>query len=132
MDASSRQDARSSANHPIVAALPCPGQRLRKQERGPERQSSPGPRWCSQSPPSAVGELEALAGALAAVFLALLHAAIPGQEARVAQFLRHGHDGLVGLAVLVGLGGLQAEVGLQGAGDTLAAGAGLAGGAAAL
>src|SRR5436190_7356677 len=78
---------------------------------------------------SALAELEALAGALAAVLLALLHAAVARQVARVAQLLGHRHDGLVGRLALGGrrAGRRQAEHLLQRPGDALAARAGLAG-----
>src|SRR5262249_35054431 len=76
----------------------------------------------------ALGELEALAGALFAVFLAFLHAAIAGEIAGVAEDLG---DAAGGFAVGFGRGRV-AEHGLEGAGGPLANGAGLAGDAAPL
>src|SRR5262249_13158819 len=76
-------------------------------------------------------ELEALAGALAAVLLSLLHAAVAGQVAGVAELL--GHVRLpFGLLAVGGRLAAQAEHVLQRAGHALAARAALAGEAAAL
>src|SRR5262249_42668008 len=67
-------------------------------------------------------ELEALAGALAAVFLAFLHAAVAGEIAGVAELLGHADDRVLAVA---GVLGRQAEHLLERAGDTLAGSAGL-------
>src|SRR5262249_9776441 len=73
-----------------------------------------------------------VAGALATVLLAFLHAAVAGQEAGVTQLLGHGAGPGGLLAVGGGLLGLQAEHHLQGPGNALRAGARLAGEAAAV
>src|SRR5262249_38140522 len=80
---------------------------------------------------SALGELEALARALAAVLLAFLHAAIAGQEVRIAQLLGHAAD-LIGAIRALLLRGGQPEHLLEGTGDPLANGPGLPADAAAL
>src|SRR4051794_34110401 len=78
---------------------------------------------------SALRELEALAGALAAVLLAFLHALVAGEIAAVAQLLVHAASSL-GLGAFGARGG--AEHAFQGAGDALADGTGLAGETAAV
>src|SRR5262245_59289706 len=78
-----------------------------------------------------LGELEALAGALTAVFLTFLHAAVAGQEVRIAQLLGHAAN-VVGAVGAFLLRGGQAEHLLEGAGDALADGAALAADTAAL
>src|SRR6185437_2160656 len=78
-----------------------------------------------------LGELEALACALAAVFLAFLHTVVAGQEERIAQLLGHAAD-LVGTIGAFLLSARQTEHFLERAGSTLANRAGLSGDAAAL
>src|SRR5262245_43990142 len=73
-------------------------------------------------------ELEALAGALLAVLLALLHAAVAREVAGVAQLLVHADGGRIGS----GIAGDGPEHDLESAGQTLADGAGLAGEPAAM
>src|SRR5262249_46096162 len=80
---------------------------------------------------SALGELEALAGAFAAVLLAFLHAAVAGKEAGVTQLLGHAAGGAL-LAVGGGRFGLRAEHVFDGPGQSLADGPGLPREAAAL
>ncbi len=67
----------------------------------------------------ALGELECLAGALEAVLLAFLHAAIAGQVTRIAQLLGHAVRGILGADL--GAGG-QCVHALEGASDSLADG----------
>src|SRR5262245_56385543 len=87
---------------------------------------------------SSLRELEALACSLATVLLALLHPAIAGEVAGVAQLLGHrarrilGRRGAVGRRCCRRGGGLEAEHVLERAGNALRACAGLAGNAAAL
>src|SRR5262245_40980583 len=81
------------------------------------------PRVATRGLGSALRELEALAGALAAVFLAFLHAAVAGQVAGIAQLLGHVVDRLA----VHGFGrGGQAVHLLQGPRDALADGPALA------
>src|SRR5262245_370760 len=68
-------------------------------------------------------ELEALAGALLAVFFALLHAAVAGEVAGVAQLLVHADGGRIG----GGVAGDGSEHDFESAGQSLADGARLAG-----
>src|SRR5262249_51835130 len=108
-----------------------------------ERPASAG--WCFDKPApagrrrpfaaamgSALGELEALASPLAAILLALFHAAVAGQVTAVAQFLGHAARAGLLLAVRrrVALLGWWGKHVFQGAGDTLADRPGLAGEAA--
>src|SRR5260370_4518063 len=74
----------------------------------------------------ALRELEALAGALAAVLLAFLHAAVAGEVAGIAEFLGHA------TARFLLARGRGTEHFLQGAGHALADGARLPGEAAAV
>src|SRR5262245_57423545 len=79
-------------------------------------------------PGSPLRELEALAGALLAVFFALLHAAVAGEVSGVAQLLVHADGGRIGS----GIAGDGPEHDLESAGQALADGAGLAGEPAAM
>src|SRR5260370_41418084 len=72
-------------------------------------------------------ELEALAGAFAAVFFAFFHAAVAGEIAGIVDLFDHAAGGLT-----IGAGGGLAEHNFQGTGDALADGASLAGEAAAM
>src|SRR5207244_2888661 len=100
---------------------------------GRSSKESPKAASCRRAPKhgSALGELERLASALAAVLLAFLHAAVARQVAGRTQLVAHVDDVLVGHLAL-GNGGVQAEHRLERAGDALADRAGLAGDAAAL
>src|SRR5262245_28394287 len=118
----------------IVLAFATPAQRGPGKLKGAHAHASRFPTRPARSvnaAASALGELEALAGALAAVLLPLLHPAVAGEVAGIAELLGHGDNGLVGGLVRLRLGGVQAEHTLQSAGDALRAGAGLAGEAAA-
>src|SRR2546430_1511013 len=81
------------ANQPSLTPLRC----VRGSVRSP----------CGSLP---LRELEALAGALAAVLLAFLHAAVASEKAGVAESLGHVDDGLVAVGALRLAG--QAEHGL--------------------
>src|SRR5262249_22378577 len=83
-------------------ACACEAGSKTKPGRIPPRRGSSRFSVCTNRP-LAFGELEALAGTLAAVLLAFLHAAVAGEKARVAQLLGHA----VGCLVLALAGGGQ-------------------------